>query len=293
MVSLTAAPNLSEAIVLTKTTSSPLGLDSQTLFGMPPLDHAMLAVRTGCDFISLSHGPVPWRLSRFEPWSLRDDALLRGRLKHLLREHGLGLQLAEGFVIRAGSNMADRENDLDLFADLGACKVAAVSMEPDRNRAQDELSLLCDLAGARNLQVVFEYAPPHTFNTLQTVCEAILGTGASNIGLLLDAMHFFRCGGVLADLAISRVPIGYLQLSDAPILGISKDYYKEASFRRLIPGGGELDLPGLLSAVSADVPIGLEVPMMDRVEAGENLEAIVAEIVADTRSLITANRHGN
>lgn len=260
-----------------------IGLDSQTLFGMPPLEHIKLAARCGCDFISLAHGPVPWMLSRFQPWSLREDQQLRRDVKSLLRGEGIGLELAEGFVIRAGQDIAEREADLDMFADLGARKVAAVTMEADPARAVDQLFTLFAMAEPRGLEVAYEFAPPHTFNSLKAVCEVIKASNAKNVGLLIDAMHYFRCGETVSELKQVYSDISYVQLSDTPLHGTTEDYYKEASFRRLAPGQGELDLVRLLASVPPDVPIGLEIPMQDRLSNEHHLEQLVEQLVADTK----------
>jgi sugar phosphate isomerase/epimerase len=259
---------------------------------MPPVEHVLLAARTGCDFVSLGYGPVPWRLPRFPDWSLRDDQRLSTELRAVLADHRIDVELAEGFVVRPGVDLRSREADLDLFAELGARKVATVCMDPDANRCADQLTSLCELSAQRGLDVMYEFAPPHTFNTLEQVCEVIGAIGASNLALLIDSMHFFRCGEKPEELAGIDVRIGYLQLSDTPASQLdAADYYREACYNRLAPGAGELDLEALIRAVPSDLPIGLEVPMMARIDGGEALEDIVAQVVERSKALIARSRN--
>ena len=153
---------------MTQVSSNRLGLDSQTVFGMPPVDQIELAARLGCAHVSLGPSPVPWKLERFPAWSLLDDPELRRTTRSTLRETGIKFALAEGFTIRPGTEARDRVAEFDVMAELGAERAGAVAMEADPARALDQMALLADLAAERNMLFMFEFAPPHTFNTLAT-----------------------------------------------------------------------------------------------------------------------------
>ena len=74
--------------------------------------------------------------------------------------------------------------------------------------------------------------------------------GRPNTSILVDAMHLFRSGGTVAELAdVDPDLLGYIQLCDAPRIGTGEEYYKEASFERQPPGQGEL--PAVRDAVRA------------------------------------------
>ncbi|RYD21412.1 MAG: sugar phosphate isomerase/epimerase, partial [Spirochaetia bacterium] len=197
-----------------------LGIDSQTVFGMPPLEQIALAAELGCGHVSLARMPPPWKLDRFPAWSLQDDLVLRRETKAALRDTGMVLALGEGFVIR--SQIRDWAPEFDLMAELGARAVASVCMEPDTGRALDQLGFLSMMAAERDMLLFFEFAPPHTFNTLASAISAISVIDQPNVRLLLDAMHFFRTGSTIGELsAIDPKTIGHLQLSDAPLSGDS------------------------------------------------------------------------
>jgi sugar phosphate isomerase/epimerase len=263
-----------------------LGIDSQTVFGMPPVEQIRLAAELGCGHVSLARMPPPWQLARFPDWSLLEDMALRRETKAALRDTGLVLALGEGFVIR--HQPRDWTAEFDLMAELGAQGVASVCMEPDIDRALDQMALLAAMAAERDMLFLFEFAPPHTFNTLESALAAITAIGRPNARLLIDAMHFFRTGGSIGELSvIDPHMIGHVQLCDAPLAGVSgDDYYREASFERQCPGQGELPLVALLQALKGDVRIGLEVPMQAELAAAEDIRVPIRRVVEASQKLL-------
>lgn len=268
-----------------------LGLNTLTLFGMPPVDQIKLAADLGCGHISAGLEPVPWKPHYFPDWSLRNDPQLRRDMTAALSDHGIALAFGEGCIIRPQVDVSSYAADLDLFAELGAQGASTVSMEPDASRALDQLAALAGLTAERQLALTFEYAPPHTFNTLDTVVAAVKQVDAPNLRLLIDAMHFFRTGGNVDQLAaVDPDLIGYAQLCDARMVGDQEDYYAEAMYERSCPGEGELPLRDLLTVIPEDVRIGLEVPMQSQIEAGIDLRQTVGRIVRASRRLIESSR---
>jgi sugar phosphate isomerase/epimerase len=265
-----------------------LGVDSQTIFGMPPVEQINLAATLGCSHISFGLQPVPWKLDGYPAWSLRDDIALRRNVQTALREQGIFVALAEGFPIRAGLNMCDRGADLDLFAQFGARWASTVCMDPDLSRALDELGVLAQMTSERGMGLLLEFAPPHSVNTLSSAVAAVKNLNMPHVGLVIDAMHFFRSGSSLAELAaIDPQLISYVQLCDATAHSTDEDYYKEASFERLPPGEGELPLKQLID-ILPQVPLGIEVPMRSRCRTPSDLPGVLEHLVRRSRELIEA-----
>ena len=266
-----------------------LGIDSQTIFGMPPVEHVTLAADLECTHVSLGFQPVPWKLEEFPAWSLRDDRALRRELRAVMRDRGVSLALAEGLIIRPGSDLRDRTEDIDLFAELGAARLGTVSMDPDHPRALDQLAALAEMAAERNMGVVLEFAPPHPINNLAAALSAIERIGMPNVGLVIDAMHFFRSGSTLDELAaIDPTLLRYAQLCDAPLDISNDDYLDEACFNRMSPGTGDLPLRELIDALPADIPFGLETPMLDAIKDSPGIHIVVEDLVRRTRDLLGA-----
>ncbi|HEX7857554.1 MAG TPA: TIM barrel protein [Sphingobium sp.] len=264
-----------------------LGIDSQTIFGLPPLDHIALATRLGCSHVSFGLQPVPWKLDAFPQWSLRDDRALYRQVRDALTDQDMTLALAEGFTIKANANVRDREEDMDLFVGLGAQRVTTVCMDHDLPRALDELAVLTEMAAERSMEVVLEFAPPHSVNSLQSALAAVKQVSKANLKIVIDAMHFFRTGSKVEDLAaVEPGLLAYAQLCDAPLQPMTDDYLQEASFERKAPGDGELPLRDLLKALPSDIPLGLEVPMQSKLKAGRTMDDVVGYVVQQSRTLL-------
>ncbi len=81
-------------------------------------------------------------------------------------------------------------------------------------------------------------------------------------------MHLIRSGSNADDVAALGLDIiGYVQLSDAPLVPTNPSYYGEAMFERKVPGKGEFPLLAVLNALPNDLVIGLEVPMRSAAES--------------------------
>lgn len=265
-----------------------LGLDFQSVFGMPPLAYVGLAADLGCSHVTIGLGPSPWNPCAFAPWSLRDDASLRRATRDLMHERGVAISVLYGFSLKPDMNVAGFARDMDLAAELGAGFIGTVGMDPDLARAYDNLAQLTSLAVERELEVVLDYAPHHPINTLGAACQALRSTGSPHARLSVDAMHLFRSGGAAAEVAALAAAdpgrIGYAQVCDAMARAPHPDYAKEVTFERLIPGDGELPLADLIAAVPADVLIGVEVPNLQAAET--DLHAFLARAVAASRALL-------
>ena len=258
------------------------------MFGMPPVQHITLAADLDCGHISTGLAPVPWKLDRFPHWSLRENAGLRRNALAAMRDRGVVFAQGEGCIIRQGVDVQDYAGDLDLFAELGAVQVSTVTMEPDASRALAQLALLAEMAAQRDMELTLEFAPPHSINTFEKALAAIRSIAKPNVRLTIDAMHFFRSGGSVDQLALAEGGcIGHVQLCDVPLSAVTDDYYEEACFGRLLPGEGDLPLRKLLAVIPKSVRVGLEIPMQARIGVEASLEALVTRAVALARDVLT------
>ena len=248
-----------------------LGIEMLSFIGLPPVETVHVAADLGCAHISIALTQMP---ARFNPlgypdWSLKDDAALRRALIAALRERGVSISLGEGFAVRPGVAMRDRGDEMDVMAELGTRGLGAVCMEPDPARALDEFATLAEMADARGMIATLEFAPIQVVSTLDQALAIVRQIGQPHFRLLIDAMHFFRSGGSIAQLAaLDPALIGYAQLCDAPMVAIEPDYMIEAMNARLVPGEGELPLADFVAALPDDIPLGLEIPMLAKAQAG-------------------------
>lgn len=267
---------------------APLGIEFISVFGLAPAAFAELAAQLGCEYISTALAPFPNSPERHPPWSLRDDAPLRREFKAAMAANGVALSLGEGFLIRPGAPIAQAQADLDLMAELGAPQVNVVNLEPDRARAIAELAAFAELAAARGMKALVEFLPGLPIGTLGEAAAAVRAAGRPDLSLVIDAMHVFRSGASVADLAALDPPlVGHVQLCDTLRAGSGSDYADEARFERLPPGEGELPLRDALGVLPEGVIVGLEIPMRSKALAGVGPRERLEPCVAATRALFS------
>ncbi|MBU6268286.1 MAG: TIM barrel protein [Sphingomonadales bacterium] len=261
-----------------------LGLEFISGMGLAPVAFVEMAARLGIHHIGFAPEPIVAPAGS-PPWSLRENPALVRDLASALNDHAVTIDLGEGFLVMPGRAIADAQADIDLFAQLGAARLNAVVLEPDAARASDEFARFAELAGQRGLPVTVEFMPHMACGNLAQAVELVGST--PNAAVLVDAMHLYGSGSTAADLAaLPPALIGHAQLCDARLAGFHADYYDDARCNRPAPGEGVLPLAEFVAALPAPVSLGLELPMLKRVEAGEDLETLLAAAIATARALL-------
>jgi sugar phosphate isomerase/epimerase len=264
-----------------------IGIEFISVFGLPPVEFIDLAADLGCRHIGMSLAPMPSNPHNYPLWSLREDAQLRRDMVVAMRHTGVSISLGEGFLIMPGVDIANAAADLDVMRELEAPVVNILSLEPDLKRGFDQCALFAAMAHARGLGATLEFVPGLPIGTLSSALAAVHHVGQPHFRLLIDAMHVFRSGSKVADVAaIESNLIGYLQLCDVPRVSKYANYADEARYERLPPGEGELPLRELLSALPRDLIVGLEVPMLGQAKAGLSPYDRLSGCVAATRELL-------
>ncbi|MDG2003235.1 MAG: TIM barrel protein [Novosphingobium sp.] len=243
-----------------------LGIEMLTTLGMPPLEYVRLAGEVGCGEISTGLGGLPLSMfgvdDVFYPeWSLADDPTLRREMIATMRDLGVAIGLGEGFRAHADEDVSGQIPSLDLMAELGALRINAIGLDPDKARCFDQLGKLSELVNERGMMFTVEFCPGFAVGTFGDVMELIGQIGAGRCHVLLDTMHFCQTGGSVEQLkAVEPGTIGYLQLADSPAQVPEADYMNVAMFERRVPGEGDLPLRELIAALPADITISIEVP---------------------------------
>lgn len=265
-----------------------LGIESISVFGLPPVEFVNLAADLGCAYISATLTPIDINPHGYPRWSLRDDPVLRHAMIAALRDRGVAISLGEGFTVRAGVDVRQRAADLDTMCELGVKRVNTVSMDPDLSRSFDQFGTLVELAGARGVETTLEFAPGLGVADLSTALCAIRHVGQPGFRLLIDTMHLVRSGSGAQDLAkLDPKLIGYVQLCDASLQPRIADYMQESMTERMVPGTGELPLRDILSALPRDLVIGIEVPLQSEAVAGASPLQRLGRCVEAARILLT------
>lgn len=274
-----------------------LGIERLCVFGMPPVEFVELAADLGCDAVGLGLAPTQdYNPHSYPAWSLRDDARLRRDVLAALDDRGVAISIVEGFAYAPGHDVRAYGRDLDIVGELGAKRINVVSLDKDLERTIDGFAVLAGMAAERGLLVSAEMGSLGPIPRVQPALALARGVGAANFSLLIDAMHFFRLGNTLDELAaIAPELVGYVQLCDAPWAPQFDSYIEEAMYERRPPGAGELPLRELVRRLPADVTVSLEIPMRSLADRGVGPRERLAPCVTAARALLAtaaAERQG-
>jgi sugar phosphate isomerase/epimerase len=266
--------------------ASHLGIEFISVLGQAPVDFVALAHKLGCKAIGLAPSPITGPLAGEPAWTLRNNPTLVRELKQALRDYDVRVSLGEGFIIMPGRDMRDAKADFELMAELGAQRLNACAMEGDAGRNLDQFATFAAMAREYNLPVTVEFMPSSPVATLDAAITFLKASGATNAGVLVDAMHLFCSGGSAQALAnVAPGLVTYAQLCDAKQASFYDGYFQDARSNRLMPDEGMLPLAEFVRALPSDCPIGLEVPMMTKAQAGAAHEQRLIETLAASRKL--------
>ncbi|NBB09254.1 3-dehydroshikimate dehydratase QuiC [Pseudomonas sp. SLFW] len=155
---------------------------------------------------------------------------------------------------RLQRNLDRAERKFDLMQALGTdlvlvCSNTASDSLGDENLLLDDLALLAERAGARQLRVGYEgLAWGRHVNTWQQVWNLVRQVNHPALGVLLDSFHTLSLKGdpgAIADIPGDK--IFFVQMADAPLLAM--DVLEWSRHFRCFPGQGEFDLPGFLAPI--------------------------------------------
>ncbi|MFF0818225.1 sugar phosphate isomerase/epimerase family protein [Rhodococcus sp. NPDC003318] len=267
-----------------------LGVEYQTVLGLPPVEFVQVAADLGCRHISMkvAGGGGPDNPYGYPAYSLLEDVPLRRRFISALQDHDVSISLGEGFVVRPGHDLRDAGADLDVMAELGATRVNAVAVDPDLPRSFDQLALFAEMAAGRGMATTTEFAKSLTVSDLPTALQAVGHVNRPDFTLLVDTMHAFRSGHGPGELVmLDDEWVGYIRLSDNT-LAQRNPAYRDDSIDRRVPGEGELPLVEILAALPALPVIGVEAPMRSLAVAGTPARECARLAVSGARSVLDA-----
>jgi sugar phosphate isomerase/epimerase len=237
-----------------------LSLSALTVIDAAPADVVAAAAAGGFDAVGLR----VVQLSSPPPTvPIAGDNILIADLRHRADDHGLRIFDIEAVIVTSEPDIELQRQILDAGARLGAQNVLAIVPDEDPARRTDNLGRLADLAAGFGLRVGLEFMPFRAIRSLPDALKVVNGLKHPNLAIVVDALHLSRSGGSPRDLAgLPPELLAYVQLCDAPATAPAFDELpQESRADRLLPGAGELWLPGLLAALPEDCPITVETPV--------------------------------
>jgi sugar phosphate isomerase/epimerase len=248
-----------------------IGLAALTVLECPHDAQVRLAAQAGYTHVGLRLVPVPG-----QPYHHPLDIPL---IEACLRETGIRVLDVEVFRLTAETKVAEWENAFAVSQRLGASDILVHGADAEEKRLTETFGRLCELAARYRLRANLEPMPWVDVSTIAKALRILRGANKTNGGLLVDAIHFSRARDSLAELKkVPREYLHYAQLCDAraEIPADREEIIRQARGDRLFPGEGGLDLRGLLGALPVDIPLSLEVPVMEKLEPLERARRALA-----------------
>jgi len=261
-----------------------------TVKDISPIDMVKIAADTGYDCVGLRLLPA----GTDGPYSLSNDRSEQRNVLSALND--TGIQVADAEVVRIGKsfNLEALMPFLEVCSYLGAKHVLVVGDDLNRVRLIDNYGIFLEHAAQYGLTGDLEFMPWTAVKTSTDCLEILRAVNKSNAGLLVDALHWERSDRSIHSL--TQIPdylVNYIQLCDAPRLEspTTEQLIHAARSDRLVPGSGDIDLVGMLSALpqgkvySIEVPRDAESPRLSPRERAEEALRSAKSVVARLDSL--------
>ena len=238
-----------------------LSLAALTMLDVPPPEQVRIAALTGYSHVGLRLLPATPDDPNYD--MLGDTPTVRETLA-ALRDTGIRVSDVEIVRLTPDFSLDALQPFLETAARLEAQQVLVAGNDGEIRRSADNLARLAQAGEAYGLTMNLEPMPWTQMRTLADAQALIAASGQNNVGILVDAIHFWRTGESLDTLAtLAPQQLNYMQLCDAPALipTDTQELIYQARSARKVPGEGGLDLHGLMAALPSTLPVSLEVPL--------------------------------
>ena len=200
-----------------------------------------------------------------EPFPVRiigDRGAMRA-IREQVHDAGVAISNVQAYQFFPDTRWEDLQSVVATAHELGAPVILAYSFDPDETRFLGRFARYCEEARAAGIRVAVEFLPYSRIRNLQAALDVVDRSGASNAGIVIDALHLDRSGGHPADvrqLAPQRIALAQLcDIRRAARPTTEADLVTEARTGRLPPGEGDLPLFELLDVLPEGVEIEYEV----------------------------------
>ena len=137
-------------------------------------------------------------------------------------------------------------------SNLGAKHLLVVGDDTNRARLINNYEIFLEKASEFGLSGDLEFIPWTAVPTVQDCLEIVRAVDKENAGLLVDVLHWERSNRDIDCLRqIPESLVNYIQVCDVPRMDdlTTDQLVHTARSERLVPGTGNIDLVGMLSAL--------------------------------------------
>jgi sugar phosphate isomerase/epimerase len=261
-----------------------LGLAQLSLVGTAPPELVTIAAEAGFDFIGARVRPVT---ATERPYNLQPGSPMLKETLARMADTGVTVEDIE-FLLLDGTGLQNGKDQREAWLQmmeagqaLGASTLTVAGADPDVHRFGDHLAQMTQDGKAYGIVPTLE---PIAYQAVRSIPQAAGLARRAGCQVVVDALHFNRFGGSLAELTAAADTVPLVQLCDGPSVGAADraGLVTESRSERGVPGEGGFDLAVMLSALPETVPVSVETPSDSRVAAhGELAWAKTLKAAAD------------
>lgn len=214
-------------------------------------------------------------------------------IKSRLNDSPIEVLDIEVFFLNPGEENTRLLKALDIGAELGAKFALTVSVDPDQSRNITRFAELCDAAAERDMVIALEFMKFMAVGSLESSVEILSEVDHHASALLLDTLHFFRCGYGKKQLgAIDPTWLQYAQICDGlaePECDDMDGLVQDALFGRKQLGEGQLPVHDFLGGLPEGIPLSIEMRSSEVYDKYPSATERAKAIWAATQSYLEAS----
>jgi sugar phosphate isomerase/epimerase len=227
----------------------------------PPQD--MIEAAAGAGFSSVGIRICPRRPGDSYFVDLMGDLREAKRLRDLAARLGVSISNVSAYQIYPDVTIDQMLPAVEATAALGCQCIVVNNFDPDLDRFKGILDAYARAAARHGIRLALEFMPYSAIPSIQSARDVIGAVGASNVAVLVDALHLARSDGTAEEVRqMAPGSIAFAQVCDAPARPPSTDreaLMLEARNSRLPLGQGELNLAAFMAALPAGTEVEYEV----------------------------------
>ena len=263
---------------------NPISLAHLTVLDLAPPEMIRVAARCGYQSVGLRLIAVT---DTTPGYPLQDDPAMLRETKAAMQEEGVTVNDVEFLKITPEIVVSELEGLIAAGAEIGAKHLITAPYEPDLGRLSETLAQLAELTAKYSMSPVLEFFPWTNVPDLHTVLSVVEKAGPE-VGVLVDSLHFNRSNSSLDELAqVDPSRLRFMHLCDAPIMPAytTEDLLFAGRAERLPPGEGDINLTDIVKLMPKDIPVALEIPMLEYASKYGS-EAVAQRVIKATQEFL-------
>ncbi|WP_186314606.1 sugar phosphate isomerase/epimerase family protein [Corynebacterium glyciniphilum] len=185
------------------------------------------------------------------------------RVQRVMQSTGVSIRDTEVVRLTPGFEIDAYRGFLETTAELGARSVTVQTPDPNRGRAKEHLRRFAEAAAQYNLRCELEFVSWTEVPDLHTAADIVTAVDMSNVGILVDVLHFVRSASSYEELrSLPPEWFAMAHLNDGPSLaptGVERLVHA-ARHNRCIPFSGDFHIADILACLPEDITLTVEVP---------------------------------